>query len=42
MLEAERVQFKPLAIEDYDKVSEIINGFVKRVEEIGPNPFKGM
>jgi quinone-modifying oxidoreductase subunit QmoB len=42
MLEAERVQFKPLAIEDYDKVSEIINKFIKRVEEIGPNPFKGM
>jgi len=42
MLEAERVQFKPLAIEDYDKVPELINGFVKRVEEIGPNPFKGM
>ncbi|MEE8403101.1 MAG: FAD-dependent oxidoreductase [Candidatus Hydrothermarchaeaceae archaeon] len=42
MLEAERVQFKPLAIEDYDRVSEIIDGFVKRVEEIGPNPFKGM
>lgn len=42
MLEAERVQFKPLAIEDYDKVPDIINDFVKRVEEIGPNPFKGM
>lgn len=42
MLEAERVQFKPLAIDDYEKVPEIINGFIKRVEEIGPNPFKGM
>jgi quinone-modifying oxidoreductase subunit QmoB len=42
MLEAERVQFKPLAIEDYDKVPELINGFMKRLEEIGPNPFKGM
>jgi len=42
MLEAERVQFKPLAIEDYGNVSEIINKFIKRVEEIGPNPFKGM
>lgn len=42
MLEAERVQFKPLAIEDYDKVPDIINDFVKRIEEIGPNPFKGM
>jgi quinone-modifying oxidoreductase subunit QmoB len=41
MLEADRVQFRNIAIEDYDKVSEIIDEFIKNVEAIGPNPFKG-
>jgi len=41
-LEADRVQLVQLAISEYDKLPEILNTFVERVKEIGPNPFKGM
>jgi len=41
-LEAERCQMLQVAISDYDKLPDMINGFVKKIEdEIGPNPFKG-
>jgi quinone-modifying oxidoreductase subunit QmoB len=41
-LEAERVQMMQVAINEYDKLPEMINEFVEKVKEIGPNPFKGM
>lgn len=41
-LEAERVEMMQVAISEYDKLPEMINGFVEKVKEIGPNPFKGM
>jgi quinone-modifying oxidoreductase subunit QmoB len=40
-LEAERVSMVQVAISDYDKLPQIINEFVEKVKEIGPNPFKG-
>jgi quinone-modifying oxidoreductase subunit QmoB len=41
-LEAERCQMLQVAINDYDKLPDMINDFVKKIEdEIGPNPFKG-
>ncbi|MCC6347642.1 MAG: FAD-dependent oxidoreductase [Nitrospirales bacterium] len=40
-LEAERVGMIQLAIDEYDKIPSLITGFVERVKEIGPNPFKG-
>ncbi len=40
-LEEERVAQFQVAIDEYDKIPEIINTFVKSVEELGPNPFKG-
>ncbi len=40
-LEAERCQLMQIAISEYDKLPDMINDFVKRIEEIGPNPFKG-
>jgi quinone-modifying oxidoreductase subunit QmoB len=39
-LEAERCQLMQVAISEYDKLPEMIDKFVKRIEEIGPNPFK--
>ncbi len=30
-----------VAIDEYDKIPQIINEFVESVEELGPNPFKG-
>ena len=41
-LEAERVQMMQVAISEYGKLPEMINEFVEKVKEIGPNPFKGM
>ncbi|MBI5026930.1 MAG: hydrogenase iron-sulfur subunit [Nitrospirae bacterium] len=40
-LEAERVQMLQVSINEYDKLPEMINEFVEKVKEIGPNPFKG-
>ncbi|MFA5903146.1 MAG: FAD-dependent oxidoreductase [Desulfobacula sp.] len=40
-LEEERVAFAEVAIDEYDKLPGIINAFVKEVEDLGPNPFKG-
>ena len=40
-LESERVAQFDLAIDEYDKVPQIINVFVETIEELGPNPFKG-
>jgi quinone-modifying oxidoreductase subunit QmoB len=39
-LEAERVKMLQVAIDDYPKLPEMINEFVEKVKEIGPNPFK--
>jgi quinone-modifying oxidoreductase subunit QmoB len=40
MLEPERVQLVQLSISEYDKLPQILDEFVERVEEIGPNPYK--
>ncbi len=40
-LEEERVRQFQIAIDEYDKVPQIINDFVEEVEGLGPNPFKG-
>jgi quinone-modifying oxidoreductase subunit QmoB len=39
-LEADRVQLYQIAHSDFDRLPQIINEFVARVKEIGPNPFK--
>ncbi len=41
-LESERVQLVQLSITEYDKLPQILNEFVQRLEEIGLNPFKGL
>jgi quinone-modifying oxidoreductase subunit QmoB len=40
-LENERVAQFQVAIDEYDKLPEMIDEFVEMVEELGPNPFKG-
>jgi quinone-modifying oxidoreductase subunit QmoB len=42
MLEADRVQQVQIAISEFDKLPQIVEDFVVRLKEIGPNPFKGM
>jgi quinone-modifying oxidoreductase subunit QmoB len=41
-LESERVGLLQVAINEYDKLPEMINDFVEKVKEFGPNPFKSM
>lgn len=40
-LESERIRMFQVAISDFDKLPGMINDFVVKVKEIGPNPFKG-
>ncbi|MEM0350506.1 MAG: hydrogenase iron-sulfur subunit [Archaeoglobaceae archaeon] len=41
MLEKERVKVFEVSINDWDKIVEIVNGFVEEIKQIGPNPYKG-
>ncbi len=40
-LESDRVKFAEVGITDYEKIPNIINEFMERITEIGPNPYKG-
>ena len=40
-LESDRIQLTQLAINEYDKLPALINGFMDRIRELGPNPYKG-
>jgi quinone-modifying oxidoreductase subunit QmoB len=39
-LESDRVQLMQVAINEYDKLPDMINEFASKVREIGPNPFR--
>jgi quinone-modifying oxidoreductase subunit QmoB len=41
MLESDRIRLEQLAIDDYEKVPKIIEEFSARLQELGPNPYKG-
>lgn len=40
-LESDRVRMEQVSIMDYDRIPRIIEDFASRLEEIGPNPYKG-
>jgi len=40
-LESERIHFTELAINEYGKLPALIDGFMARIRELGPNPYKG-
>jgi quinone-modifying oxidoreductase subunit QmoB len=40
-LESDRIQLVQLAIDDYDRLPKVIDDFVGRLRELGPNPYKG-
>ncbi len=40
-LESDRVQMYELAIDEYWRIPDIVNEFMEKIREIGPNPFKG-
>ena len=40
-LESDRVKFVEVGITDYHKIPGIIAEFMEKIEEVGPNPYKG-
>jgi len=40
-LESERVRFETVSIIDYHRLPAILDEFAEKIDEIGPNPFKG-
>jgi quinone-modifying oxidoreductase, subunit QmoB len=41
VLESDRIRFEQLAIDDYHRIPTILEEFSARLEELGPNPYKG-
>ncbi len=42
MLEPERIRMEFIEITDYEKIPALIREYMKILERIGPNPFKGI
>ena len=42
MLEPDRIKTEFIEIDGYYKIPGIIRNYIRRIEEIGPNPFKGL
>jgi quinone-modifying oxidoreductase subunit QmoB len=42
VLEEERIELHELALTDYDKIPKIFDDFLEVIEDVGPNPYKGM
>jgi quinone-modifying oxidoreductase subunit QmoB len=40
-LEAERIEVAQVAIDEYGNIPAMIDKFMERIREIGPNPYKG-
>ncbi len=40
-LESDRVRFETVSIIDYHKLPGILDEFAEKIDEVGPNPFKG-
>jgi quinone-modifying oxidoreductase, subunit QmoB len=40
-LESDRLRVHQLAIDEYGQVPQLIADFMKKIEEVGPNPYKG-
>ena len=41
VLESERVRLEQISITDYSKLPEILDSFAAKLDEVGPNPYKG-
>jgi quinone-modifying oxidoreductase subunit QmoB len=41
-LESERLETTEISINEYEKLPALIDGFMERIREMGPNPYKGM
>ena len=41
VLESERIRVHQLAINEYDQIPTLVSDFMEKIEEVGPNPYKG-
>jgi quinone-modifying oxidoreductase, subunit QmoB len=41
VLESDRVRLEQISITDFNRIPEILDGFAERLQELGPNPYKG-
>lgn len=41
VLESDRVRLEQVAITDFNRISEILDGFAEKLQVLGPNPYKG-
>lgn len=41
VLESDRIRLEQIAITDYERIPKIIEEFTAKIEELGPNPYKG-
>ena len=41
VLESERIQVVQLALSEYGKLPQIFDDFLEKIDELGPNPYKG-
>jgi len=41
VLESDRVRVEQVSLADHDRLPEILDSFANRVQELGPNPYKG-
>ncbi|MFC1989879.1 FAD-dependent oxidoreductase [Chloroflexota bacterium] len=42
VLESDRIQVHQLSISEYEKLPQIFDDFLEKMDKIGPNPYKGM
>jgi len=40
LLESERLRQEEIAITDFDKLPQIFDEFLEKLDELGPNPYK--
>ena len=40
-LESERLRVHQLAIDEYGQLPQLIADFMEKIQEVGPNPYKG-
>jgi len=42
VLEEDRIKVHQISVDEYRKLPQIFDDFLKRMDEVGPNPYKGM
>ena len=41
VLESDRIKVHQLAINEYGQIPDLLSEFMEKMEEVGPNPYKG-